>query len=306
MPKKKPPKKHPRPRVSAPTLAFTANDDALHRPHDALVKEIFSDPALLAAWLRLALPRPLSRSIDWASLEVIPGEVGSSRLKKRYLDLAARARWADGSGVALFNIEHKSTARPRVPWECIERSLLLTRAALVRQKPDDPLPSTLAVLLAHAGRPWRQPLTLTEMARLPPAHPARGYIPEHPLILDDLSALSSDDLADRDLPDLALLCLVFLKYARDAPDILVELERFTEEIRRVTNDPQHLEQTAALMRLFEGSVLRPRRADRDLSPREGQPQSREGLRHVGGRPARAGAAQGASRRARRRAQGGAS
>src|SRR5688572_22440304 len=79
---------------------------AAQSPHDALFKGIFSRPDRAAELLRASLRPELVRSIDWASLSLVPGSFVDEQLRSHHADLLFTARMAERDICIYKLLEH--------------------------------------------------------------------------------------------------------------------------------------------------------------------------------------------------------
>ena len=83
------------------------------RPHDALVKKIFSDPDNARLELQAVLPPELVKVIDWATLEVLPPSFIDGAFVETQADLLFRVEIAGRDARLYVVFEHKSDAKAR-------------------------------------------------------------------------------------------------------------------------------------------------------------------------------------------------
>ena len=77
-------------------------------PHDALFKQVFSQPVHAEGELRHVLPDALAEQIDWSTLELRPGSFVDEELRERHADLLYGVRFAGQEALLYLVLEHKS------------------------------------------------------------------------------------------------------------------------------------------------------------------------------------------------------
>jgi predicted transposase/invertase (TIGR01784 family) len=85
----------------------------LARPHDALFKSAFEDPAAAAALLRALLPAAIREIIAWDTLDGEPASFVDPALGDHHGDLLFSARLRTSEPALIFVLlEHQSTEDP--------------------------------------------------------------------------------------------------------------------------------------------------------------------------------------------------
>jgi hypothetical protein len=192
------------------------------RPHDALFKSAFEDPAHAAALLRGLLPAAIRDAIAWDTLIPEPGSFVDPALADRHTDLlfSAKLHTADPA-VIFFLLEHQSTEDPTMPLRTQSyQSRIWNRFR--KRYPVAWLPPIAAVLVSHAPGGWSTSRSLEDLfdpdVRAVPA--LAGLVPRASLIIEDLAQLSNADLRARSLAAFPKLALWLLRDARDPRRLL--------------------------------------------------------------------------------------
>ena len=207
-------------------------------PHDALFKQIFSDPVEAAAELRHALPADVADDIAWDTLRLESGELTSLPDDLR-ADLVFSATWRARTVLLHVLLEHKSYADDWVALQLLGYTVRLWEAWKKQHRSRRRPPAVFSVVVYHGRRPWTGPRSMTELIDLDAAgrERARDHLPELRFALDDLSA--DPEIEKRAMSPGARLALFCLQRARQAADLLSELDGWSECLREVRT-PEHL------------------------------------------------------------------
>jgi predicted transposase YdaD len=219
---------------------MTGNDrdrrdgDVPRTVHDALFKQLFSDPALAAQELRAVLPPALVASVDWSVMTLMPTSFVDTVFHQRTSDLVYQSRFLEGGDVIFWLLEHQSTE----DWWMLERILDTKRMMWLRWHKQHPearhLPVIVPVVVYNGPRPWRAPRDMHELYGL--SEELRAALGPHvlscTLLIDDLSAVEDEDLRARRMDAYARLCLFAMAHAA-AEDFLDRLMAWQVELRLV-------------------------------------------------------------------------
>ena len=124
-------------------------------PHDALFKDLFSDPADAAGELRAVLPPELSAWIDWSTLRRLPVELPDPTAAERRADLLFAV---DVQGHELFLhvvLEHKSREERWTPLQLLGYAVRIWQRHRRKFPRSRALPPVLSVVVHHGPRGWR-------------------------------------------------------------------------------------------------------------------------------------------------------
>jgi hypothetical protein len=214
---------------------MTGNDDEVPRTvHDAIFKQLFSDPALAAQELRAVLPPALVACVDWSVMTLMPTSFVDAVLHQRTGDLVYQSRFRGGSEVLFWLLEHQSTE----DWWMLERIIDTKRMMWLRWHKQHPearhLPAIVPVVIYNGPRPWRAPRDMHALYGLP--EEVRAALGPHvlscTLIIDDLCAVEDEALRARRMDAYARLCLFAMARAA-AEDFLDRLQTWQVELRLV-------------------------------------------------------------------------
>ncbi|MBI5498512.1 MAG: Rpn family recombination-promoting nuclease/putative transposase [Deltaproteobacteria bacterium] len=206
-------------------------------PHDALFKYAFSEPRRAAEVLRSVLPPAVVGAVDWDTLELRPGSYVDAALAQRHSDLVFAARLRDGKAARILVLfEHQSEPDDVMPLRLLAYQVRIWERCLGDAKGTHKVPPIIPVVLSHDPRGWHAPTRFSEIIDVTPAMLGilRDQVPDFRFILDDLSAVSDEDLRARALSALAKLVLLSLKHARgDDDDFAVLYGKWVDVVRGV-------------------------------------------------------------------------
>ncbi|MBI5497726.1 MAG: Rpn family recombination-promoting nuclease/putative transposase [Deltaproteobacteria bacterium] len=190
-------------------------------PHDALFKYAFSEPRRAAEVLRCVLPQSVVAAVEWDTLELQPGSYVDAALAQRHSDLVFAARLRDGKAARILVLfEHQSEPDDVMPLRLLAYQVRIWERHLVHTKGTRKVPLIIPVVLSHDPRGWHAPTRFTEVVDVTPTmlNALRDQVPDFTFILDDLSAVSDEDLRARAMSALAKLVLLSFKHARGEDD----------------------------------------------------------------------------------------
>ena len=222
----------------------------IRTPHDALFKHTFSDPQHAAVELRAVLPLALTRQMDLDHLRVESGSYVDEALSERHSDLLYSVPFGARRALVYVLFEHQSTVDALMPFRML-RYLVRIWDGWLRDHPEGTrLPLILPLVLYHGAQGWTAPLALQDLIDLEPAHlaEAQPFIPHFRLLLDDLSALSDDELRLRSASALVPLVLYLLKNARHDPQLVEHLHGWAQAFNAVWSAPNGWKTFEALIR----------------------------------------------------------
>jgi predicted transposase YdaD len=157
-------------------------------PHDALFKQVFSQPARAAEELRHVLAPQLAARIDFATLAVERGSFVDDDLRECHADLLFSASLA-GTTIRIYVLfEHQSSVDPWMPLRLLKYMLRIWEAAREADPGAAKLPAIVPVVLHHSDTGWRAATEFAELLALPGDAPALlAHVPNFRFALDDLS-----------------------------------------------------------------------------------------------------------------------
>jgi predicted transposase/invertase (TIGR01784 family) len=186
-------------------------------PHDAIFKASFGQPDIARSELELVLPADVRSHLELATLEVLPGSFVDEALQQTHTDLLYAMQTKEGQQALVYVLfEHQSTFDATMPYRIL-RYLVRVWERWMRDHPAaKKLPIVLPVLLHHGDGRWQAAPELASMLDASPEllEAARPYQPHFRFVLDDLSALSLDELAARTLHALGRLVQMALWSSR--------------------------------------------------------------------------------------------
>jgi predicted transposase/invertase (TIGR01784 family) len=186
-------------------------------PHDALFKQTFGQVDIAQSELALVLPADVRTHLDLSTLEVRPGSFVDEALQQVHSDLLYAVRTAGGGEALVYVVfEHQSAVDPTMAFRLL-RYMVRVWDRWLREHPDAKrLPVVLPVLLSHAEGGWRAAPDFASMLDVEPAllEAVRPFQPMFRFMLDDLSALSLEELAARALHALGRLVQLALWSSR--------------------------------------------------------------------------------------------
>jgi predicted transposase YdaD len=219
-------------------------------PHDALFKAAFGQPDIARSELELLLPSEVRALLDLSTLEVCPGSFVDEELRHAHTDLLYVTRTASSSDAAAMPLRLlRYVVRVWERWQ--------------RDHPETPrLPLVLPILLHHGPTSWQ---AAPELASILDASSellaaTRPLVPHFRFVLDDLAALSLEELSSRALHALARLVELAFWSSRSFTRLRDAAPLMREIARALTRD----DRTRALLEQLYVYVLLAARPDVDL------------------------------------------
>jgi len=206
-------------------------------PHDKLFREIWSDKAIAADFLKNYLPAKISTQIDLNTLEIAKDTFIDKELKEFYSDLLYTIDLQTGPGYIYLLFEHKSYADKLALLQILEYMAQIWRLHL-KQHPGTLLPPVIPLLLYHGRNKSRGCKFSDLMAE--PGSMLPEYIPDFKYILLDLTQYSDKEIKG------VILCravLLLFKHVR-APDFderLGAIFSMLNELKKSDNGFRYLE-----------------------------------------------------------------
>jgi len=115
------------------------------------------------------------------------------------------------------------------------------------------LPAVIPLVVHHNRRPWAGSTQVLDLLDLDPdvTDAVREHLPRFEFILDDLARLDERALRARPLTAPVRVTLLLLKIAAGNPGLADDLQRWTDDLRAVLDQPGGVEQFVALLRYIE-------------------------------------------------------
>lgn len=181
------------------------------RPHDALFKQTFSDPANARAELRAVLPAAVVSLFDWDSLRLESGSFVDVEDHARHCDLLFSIALRDDSRRALVFVlfEHQSTHDARMPLRVLGYMVRIWDAWARGAEPRQSLPPIVPVVLSHSRAGWPHPTRFEDLVHrgAEGAGSMLPFTPKFELVIDDIAHTSDTEIAARSLPPASALAL---------------------------------------------------------------------------------------------------
>ncbi len=218
-------------------------------PHDALFKQVFSQPYHAAAELRCVLPEVVSRHIDWETLELQPGSFVDDELRERHADLLYSVRLAGRGALVYVLLEHKSEPDSLTPFQLLVYAVRIWQRFRRENPKARKLPPIVSVVVHHGEAGWSSGTELLDVLDLDPTlrSDLGPYLPNLRFVLDDLARESGDALHHRTMSALGRLTLFCLKRARVSGDLLGELRGWAGVMRSVQDAPNGAQALASVL-----------------------------------------------------------
>jgi predicted transposase/invertase (TIGR01784 family) len=182
-------------------------------PHDALFKQTFGQPDVARSELELVLPAGVVAHLDLSTLALAPGSFVDAEYRQVHSDLLFTASTRGGGDALIYILfEHQSSPDRTMPFRLLRYIVRVWERWLREQGDRTPLPLVLPVVLHHDEGRWTWAPELASMLDASPEllEATRAYVPHFRFVLDDLAALSPEELASRALdgfPKLVQLAL---------------------------------------------------------------------------------------------------
>jgi len=224
------------------------------QPHDAIFKGLLGKPEHARSVLRELVPAAVAEAIDWLSLTSVPGNFVDLELGQQYTDLLFSACWLDGSELlAYFLFEHQSAPPKKrdgpMAYRLLRYQVRIWEQWLGQNPEARTLPMIIPVVMYHGQAPWSDPRLFGDVLAVPPAvrSAVEPYLVQFRYLLNDLSAISDDELRARAMTAVAKLVCLCLKHARTSPDFLAILSRWMDVVREVARAPNGLAALAQVL-----------------------------------------------------------
>ena len=169
-------------------------------PHDALFKSTFSQPEHAASLLKSVVPKQLLRRLDLSTLERVPGSFVGPALKERHTDLLFKGRLQGREVLLYVLLEHQSTVDRMMPFRVLAYLVRIWDSYLLAHPEATSLPAILPVVVFHGKAGWSAPVEVQQLLDLGERDRKTfgKYLPQLSFLLDDLSALTPEQLQRRE------------------------------------------------------------------------------------------------------------
>ena len=122
--------------------------------HDSFFRETFSRRDVAEGFLRAYLPSALAEAIDWPTLAIAKDSFVEQALRNHFSDLLYRVRHAGRDISVYLLLEHKSHPDHWVALQLLRYQVRIWELHR-KQKPREPLPPIVPLVLYHGDRRWR-------------------------------------------------------------------------------------------------------------------------------------------------------
>jgi predicted transposase YdaD len=210
-------------------------------PHNALFKEIFSNPEHARVELLAILPPELTKLIDWKTLRVEPSsfvEIGDT---DRFADILYRVELAGQLALLHVILEHQSSVERFMPLRTLGYSVRKWERCLAEDPRLEFLPPIIPIVLHHSETGWTAATSFHELfdwSALPVE--LKSFLPGFRFLLDDLSHRTDAELlvrATREAERVVPLVLWALRDARNSERLAASLTAWVGAMARVLQAP---------------------------------------------------------------------
>lgn len=188
-------------------------------PHDALFKAAFSKVRHARGLLRVLVPKPLGRKIEWATLRLESGiAVGDEDLGEQRMDLVYSVRARKRRVLLYVLAEHQSKIDLWMAFRLLCYLVAIWKGYRAQHPRAKRLPPIVPLVVHHSPAGWTAPVAFEELldadAELLDALGA--HVPRFRFVLDDLSSQTDEDLQARtQMTAGGRVAILSLKHGRD-------------------------------------------------------------------------------------------
>ena len=187
--------------------------DLASQPHDAFVKDFFSDVEQATKFFKGHLPEPVVALAQWESLTLVPGSFVKHSLQQAHSDLLFSLKTTGDRELLLYVLfEHQTSIDPAMPLR------LLAYIVEILQKHQRqfglPLPPVIGFVLNQGPDRWTVSQRFEDMFQMTESEAAvfSDYVPKFRHALLDLTQFDPDQSEDDPQIQVALL---LMKLARE-------------------------------------------------------------------------------------------
>lgn len=218
------------------------------KPHDAIFKAAFEDPAHAADLFRCTLPEPLRNAIDYGSFTREAGSFIDPELADRHSDLLFSARLQGVPVLLYLLLEHQSTNDGAMPLRMLDYVARIGKRYL--KENGLPLPVIVPLVVSHAPDGWTAPTSFHQLVAPDPSSipDVAKLVPSFEILVDDLAHLTNEQLRARALAMFQKLALWLLRDARDIGRLLRNALLWADAAAEALRTPNGMEAVALLFR----------------------------------------------------------
>ncbi len=214
--------------------------DSAAKPHDALFRHFVGRPSNAAARVRPVVAAALAARIDWASLCLESISFVSRHLRGTYSDLLFSARFNGRDAFVYILLEHQSSNDHFMALRMLDYLISIWNRYL-RDHPESKTLPLIIPIVVHAspeGRRWTAPTEIADLVDIDPDLRAAfdPHIPRLRFLLDDLTAVTIDEIYARPNTPQTLALQVLLKTANDNKHLDNDLERLIPALKSLNAD----------------------------------------------------------------------
>lgn len=224
-------------------------------PHDALFRQVFSDPANAASQLRSVLPTELVERLDLDRLERCPGSFVDEELRWRHADLLYSAPLDGQDAFVYVLVEHQSSTDPLMAFRMLRYMVRIWDRYLKYRPRAVKLPAVIPMVVHHNEHPWHGPVELYDLFDVDDetAKAAGEHLPRFRFLLEDLTRLDEQTLRIPPLTRPARMAKLLLKTVAGNPRLIDDLVRWADEIEEVGNGQNGMEYLVVFVAYIEAA-----------------------------------------------------
>ena len=231
------------------------------KPHNALFRKVFSDPARAAAELQAILPPEIVRQVRWDTLALEDGSFVNDKLRDLYSDLLFKANLTEGGEALIYLLfEHQSTTDWRMARRLLEYEVNIWKKWEEEHPEARKIPAIFPVVLYHGDSRWTPAREFLSLIDLPPGvlELWRQYLPAFKYEVESLPEQPDEVLFSWPVPAAVKLVLLVFKYGRTGRQVLERLSEWRELVTEAASDPLGREVFIwSLVYLFQVSKVEP-------------------------------------------------
>lgn len=217
--------------------------------YDLLFKATFSQVEHAASILRLLLPPALVAQLDWTTLSLCPGSFVDEALTEQLTDLLFSVQLGERPALLYILFEHQSRSEPLMGYRLLRYEVRIWETWLKDNPGAKRLPVIVPVVLHHSVTGWEAAVSFEALLDIDAElfETVAPYVPRFQFLLDDVSAVSDEELRGRAMSALGRLALWCLRNGRTPEELVRGLGAWVDLVREVRRAPNGV---AALKTIF--------------------------------------------------------